>query len=96
MSTPAPTTPDPIQENDTIFWQDMNAVLAEKQADAVQDNLIEDREDQIAINRLQSIIDNQSNSINGPSTSPIDLASGASAPTTKNSVTKMNNNLNGV
>ncbi len=109
-STPA-SSPDPIQEDNTVFWQDMDEVMAEKEQDLAALNESEDREDQVALNRLQSVIDGQSNSINGPSDSmlnvlnsdntttapsPMNLAGGASAPTTTNNATKMNNNLNGV
>jgi hypothetical protein len=103
-NNPTPSSPDPIQENDALFWADMEKIQEMQRQNVLADELEEDRENQMSDTRMLNAILNEGDKIQGPTASsfnvttpsPISLAGGASAPSTNNNSNKMNNQINQV
>ncbi len=105
MTTPDNTTSVPSDDPNTIFWQDMDTVLAQKRADIEQDMLYDEEVSKEEEANYQQIIDSEATRYDTGSgllgvlddtpPSPINLAGGASAPSTSNTASKMQNKING-
>ncbi len=95
-------------DSNTVFWADMNSVLKQKHDDAVQDDMYEQELSLQEAARMQSILDSENSDVNNTHgsgvlsvlndtpPSPINLAGGASAPTSSATVKKMTNTINQV
>lgn len=96
------------QANDNqVFWDDMNQVLAQKEKDALEDIAQEEQESELDKERMDAILQQEYENMgtgggdlailnDNPPISPMNLAGGAQAPSTSNSLNKMNNTINGV